>query len=320
MPKSKPKSLRAWCLVFQVCENALPSQLILPEPIYLERLFQDKLSASRYVFQYERGENSDKLHIQCHIELNEPMTGSSLREKIRFSAGIREWYHKGCLTTSPVSDLQASYQYAEKSGTRVRGPFKYPQSLYTGKDLIGSEKFPKALPWQQTIFSMVEEEPDDRTIHVVYEETGCKGKSKVTKTLGFQGKSIEIPVGQTPQQSIAAVISAPTVKIYFADFPRCSFVNNPNIWEVLEKTKVGYLTSPFRGKYGYKYMDPPHVIVFANEIPDLDLLSFDRWKLWSVDVNDQLERLNKWAVRERQQQAKREAAQRKFNERTNKFR
>lgn len=314
MPKSKSKQLRAWCLVFQICENALPSQLILPEPIYLERLFQDKLDAARYVFQYERGLNSDKMHIQCHIEFKEPIAGPVLREKIRFSAGIREWYHKGCLTTKPVSDLEASFQYAGKEETRVRGPFRYPLSFYTGGDLIGSEKFPLRLPWQQTIFDMIEEEPDDRAFHVIYEEAGCRGKSKLIKTLGHQRVSIKVPVGQTPQQGIAAVISAPIKRVYIADFPRCSNINNPNIWEVLEDIKGGYLSSPFRGKYAEMFMSPPHVLVFANQIPDLDLLSFDRWNIWTVNVNEELERLDKWAVQQRQLQAKREKEQRIFNQ------
>lgn len=314
MPKEKSKALRAWALTFQVCENALPNQLILPEPIYLERLFQDKLNAARYVFQYERGENSDKMHIQCHLELKEAVSGPTLREKIRFSAGIREWYHKGCLTTRPVSDLEASFQYAGKEDTRVRGPFKYPTSFYTGSDLLGSERYPNRFPWQQSIFEMIDQEPDDRSFHVIYEETGCRGKNKLVKTLGHTRVSIKVPVGQTPQQGIAAVISAPVKRVYIADFPRCSNINNPNIWEVLEDVKNGYLASPFRGKYADLYMDPPHVLVFANQIPDLDLLSFDRWNIWTVNANDELERLNKWAVRERQQQEKREKEQRIFNQ------
>jgi hypothetical protein len=302
MPKPKPKALRIWALTFQVCETA-KSGTTLPEQVDIERCFQDKLDAYRYVFQYERGESGSE-HIQAHLELKEPITGSALREKIRFSGGIRQYYHSGCLTTTPVHDTEASYAYACKEETLIRGPFKFPAHFYVGGDLIGSEKYPTPLPWQQQTLDWIDAPPDERTVHVIYGSAGCEGKTKLSKTLCYFKRALKVPFGLSVQQGIAAIISQPAHRVYLVDIPR-SNIDDRLVWETVEGLKNGHVVSSWRGVWREKFFDAPHVLVFCNRLPDLSHLSMDRWRLWEVSTTGSLESLDKFAVLQMQQRDKR---------------
>lgn len=303
MPKPKAKALRIWALTFQVCETAQLGTT-LPEQVDIERCFQDKLNAYRYVFQYERGEQSGSEHIQAHIELKEPITGSALREKIRFSGGIRQYYHAGCLTTTPVHDLEASYNYACKTETAVRGPYKFPAHIYVGGDLIGSPKYPTPLPWQKTVLDWIDMPPDERTVNIIYGSVGCEGKTKLTKTLCYHKKALKVPFGLSVQQGISAIISQSAQRTYLVDIPR-SHNDEKGIWETVEGLKNGHIESSWRGVWRQKFFDAPHVIVFCNRLPDLISLSFDRWAIWEIDTSGNLQSLNKYAIMEIQKRDKR---------------
>ena len=52
-------------------------------------------------------------------------------------------------------------------------------------------------------------------------------------------------------------------------------------------------------------MRRPHVVCFANEMPDLTLLSMDMWKVYSISsLTRDLEEEDKWAIRRFQTQNK----------------
>lgn len=309
MPKPRAKAYSFWALTFQLCDSAKPGTT-LPEQVDIERCFQDRLEASRYVFQYERGANTGRLHIQAHLELKQPITGSALRDKIRFSGGMRSYYHSGCLNTSPVHDVEASFAYAEKDENVVRGPYRFPTHLYVGQDLIGSANFPTPLPWQKQALDWLEHVPHEREVHVLYDEAGCNGKSKLTKTLCYHKKAIKVPFGLSVQQGIAAIISQPASRTYLVDIPR-SNIDDRLIWETVEGLKNGHLLSSWRGAWKEKFFDAPHVLVFCNKLPDLSHLSMDHWRLWKVTSAGELEPMEKYAVLKNQQRLKRVDAQEK---------
>ena len=56
---------------------------------------------------------------------------------------------------------------------------------------------------------------------------------------------------------------------------------------VLKDIKNGFIQSPTYGKIKEIMMEPPHVVVFAENEPDLDILprySRDRWKIFVVNA------------------------------------
>lgn len=137
--------------------------------------------------------------------------------------------------------------------------------------------------WQSAIVRLIQEEPDDRTIHWYWETEGNVGKSALVKKLCHEygavicsGKSADIKYSIVAYKEKNGVY--PKLVIY--DVPRTSkkYVSYTGIEEV----KGGCFMS---SKYecGQVLMNSPHVLVFANSEPEYfngdgeETVSKDRW-------------------------------------------
>ncbi|WP_445772263.1 hypothetical protein, partial [Rheinheimera sp.] len=58
-----------------------------------------------------------------------------------------------------------------------------------------------------------------------------------------------------------------------------------------EQIKKGKLYDT-RYKYQEYWIDSPQIWVFSNIEPDLSMLSLDRWRIWTINEQQQLERYN----------------------------
>lgn len=78
-----------------------------------------------------------------------------------------------------------------------------------------------------------------------------------------------------------AVDNNRTPDIVIFDIPRCNM--NHVSYQAIEKIKNGYF---FSGKYESNMcrFNPPHVICFSNEEPDLYELTEDRWRIKRLDL------------------------------------
>lgn len=137
-------------------------------------------------------------------------------------------------------------------------------------------------PWQEEIIEIINSEPDDRTIYWFWEPAGGVGKSAFTRyvcikrekeALVVGGKSADIKHGVAAFREKHGVYP----RIIFIDIPRSynkEFLN----FEAMENIKNGCFFSP---KYESNMVlgNPPHMIVFSNEEPDISKLSYDRWKI-----------------------------------------
>ena len=138
--------------------------------------------------------------------------------------------------------------------------------------------------WQSRIIEIISREPDNRTVHWFYEESGNVGKSFLCKYLYLKhdalicsGKKddvfnqVKIWLDSQDEESPPLVI---------CDIPRSGydFVN----YGVLEKLKDGLLYS---GKYegGVCALDNMHVVCFANEAPLSGQMSHDRWDIQRIN-------------------------------------
>jgi len=79
------------------------------------------------------------------------------------------------------------------------------------------------------------------------------------------------------------VCDMPTARMYLVDMPRS--LNKDRLYQFysgIETIKDGYAYDD-RYKFKEKFFDCPNIWIFSNILPDMDMLSKDRWKLWSID-------------------------------------
>lgn len=142
-------------------------------------------------------------------------------------------------------------------------------------------------PWQQEVIDLLEDKPRNRKIYWFYEHKGNVGKSYLCKWLGIKynvimasGKKADI-FNQVKCWMEANPRKHPNLII--CDIPRSSYdyVN----YTAIEELKNGQIYS---GKYegGVCRFKVPHIICFANEEPDREKVSLDRWVIRLIEEQD----------------------------------
>lgn len=234
--------------------------------------------AHRQAFQLEQG-NSGTQHQQMFVEYKNARTFKSM--KTRFPE---------CHIEKTKQDASA-IAYCTKAESRLEGP--WTRNIDTEKTEVDDKPKIKTIttfyPWQQRVLDILEEEPDDRTIHWFQDTTGNIGKTSLAKyicvnynAIQLSGKSSDIKCGVATQ-----LASKKPLHAAIFGFPRTN--ENFISYEAIEAVKDGIF---FNGKYesGMVIYNSPHVIIFANFPPETSKLSNDRWKVVCLDepkeVND----------------------------------
>ena len=195
-------------------------------------------------------------HLQGYIEFKEKMRPIGV-------FGIRE-LHWELARGSKIENII----YCSKEKIIYEFPQPYRQEI---KELYN---------WELDIMDLLKTEPDDRTINWYWENEGCKGKTtfqkyiygRFDKVVVLSGKGSDMKNGVL--EFYKATQSLP--KIILVNVPRC---NHKYIsYTGLEEIKDGFFYSP---KYeGGMICGPsPHVVVFANQPPDYEEMSKDRWNV-----------------------------------------
>jgi len=164
--------------------------------------------------------------------------------------------------------------YCSKDGNIVL-IFGFPKKVSVITDLR---------PWQRDILELVQQEPDDRTINWYYETLGGIGKSALVKLLCYKynaimcsGKSADM------KYSILKYYEEKNdyPKIVIFDVPRSSI--SYISYQGIEEVKNGCFAST-KYECSMVIMNSPHILVFANEYPNIDKLSPDRWKITDLSI------------------------------------
>ena len=58
--------------------------------------------------------------------------------------------------------------------------------------------------------------------------------------------------------------------------------------DCIEELKRGLVISSFYGKFNQLMMPRPHIILFANTMPKMKLLSMDMWKVFTINEDKEL--------------------------------
>jgi len=167
--------------------------------------------------------------------------------------------------------------YTCKEDTRVDGPWK-DSDPYMPRQI---RMYPNMLPWQQSVIDLCKVW-DPRRVHVILDTTGNIGKTTLVGYMRCNGLARKLPMVNDMKDLLRAVCDMPTSTAYLIDMPRCTNKERLfQLWSAVEEIKNGYAYDD-RYHFKEKFFDSPAVIVFTNTMPDLNLLSKDRWVIHTI--------------------------------------
>jgi len=254
--------------------------------------FFDRI-ADECVFQYEKGAQKKKEHIQGTFTL------SGARQSKTSVLKLFELTFKNVsgLTISSVYDKVAIKSYVTKEEGRTKGPF------YGGKKEMYDKQMAtcKLREWQSQLFSIItgseQEALKDRKVIWVQDSCGNTGKSWFQKWLRIGQR--QMVVRSLPVSSVDRLISAVNiinktqkVDAYTIDLTRTQGEDQSykDLFSTIEQIKNGYVVDVMYGKYNEAIFQPPLVIIFTNNKHEefTHYLSEDRWKIYTISPSGDL--------------------------------
>lgn len=236
-----------------------------------------------WVFQEERGEQSDYHHFQGRFIFKRKVRRRTLRAAILHYFEGDPGLHLSPSSAQVAKDAQAGkFDYVMKEDTRVAGPWSdetEPKPLTWDIKVLEEKK--NWYSWQtQAYYMAVTRNP--REIHVLYDPIGNHGKSSFLKYLELQGKCAYIPPFTDFQDIMQVAMAKSKLGSFWIDMPKAMHKEKlVQLWSAVETMKSGFL---FDKRYHWKQMiiGAPQVIVSTNVLPKRGLLSEDRWRVWQI--------------------------------------
>jgi len=163
---------------------------------------------------------------------------------------------------------------------------------YDGPDTIIFKDRTNWYAWQSFVYDKLYDSngeintPDNRKIVSIVNQTGNAGKSAFFKHLYCEDPlNVGRLVYGTAGQLRSAAINQGKKKIYIIDLSRTKGRADSefDLLAIIEELKSGFLSSPMYGKSNTLVMEPPHVIISSNYVMNYEMLSEDRWEVYSLN-------------------------------------
>lgn len=248
----KPPRSRSW---FFTLNNFTPTDVTF---------FTDTLNTEKYAFQHEVGESGTH-HLQGVVYFESARTFDQMKQL----HSKCHWEKTKCLKGAIGYCCDPSKRAVQKD-IWVKG-WTLPKQLKLISELR---------PWQQKVVDIVSEEPDERTIHWFWEDSGNVGKTALTKyLLNKYPRTHYFSGGKANDIAFQIIKNKWEPELCIFNFPRTS--EGAVSYNAIEQLKDGLV---FSSKYegGTKIFNSPHVIIFANWLPDVTTLSKDRWNIVNI--------------------------------------
>lgn len=233
-----------------------------------------------YVIQHERAPSGYE-HWQARIKTKMRYRYTTMVKKINKIAVSGSSKRVSITHTHNINN----YQYVTKDNTRIGEPICH-NVILKGYIPIQYRMMTTMRPFQQNIIERcsVKCPWDCRTINVVYNTIGNVGKSKLVGYMRSHKLARPIPPQKDQRDILRMVCDCPVSNAYLIDLPRAMKKDKMwGLWSAIEIIKDGYAYDD-RHKFKEKEFDVPHIWVFTNFLPEKDgqLLSDDRWKIWTI--------------------------------------
>lgn len=221
-----------------------------------------------YLFQRERGESGTP-HLQGVVRFAKSLTPIQEFAKVypRFSAIhweiCRSWDH--------------SVRYCSKTESREEGTEPYGNTRAISVPVIYG--------WQSHLVDVLLPSFSPRSVHWFHEPVGGVGKSLLVRYLCMTrnailvaGKDSDIKCGvSTYTERMGA-----GPELVIVDVPRCSagYVSYSGIEQVANGC---FFSSKYESMQ--VIIEPPIMLVFANVPPDMSKMSYDRWRIFRINID-----------------------------------
>lgn len=225
-------------------------------------------------FQWEQNGDGSK-HYQIRVALKKK------RRSLEIKAPFK-WHVK-----PTVKKNIGEWHYLDKEDTRINGPWKHTDLNPTEtKQMLLMKKW-GLYPWQQTLL----EKSSNfclRTIDMIYDPTGNCGKSLFSEYMEYNGLAEEVPPYRLMDDLFQWVHGMPTRQCYIFDMPRGMKKDKlGDFYSGIEVIKNGVAFDK-RHYPKKKRFSRPRIFVFTNTLPDFDLMSHDRWNVWTINQQKEL--------------------------------
>lgn len=169
---------------------------------------------------------------------------------------------------------------------------KFIQERITARDTLKRKSDLRELfetaslrPWQQALVDVVDETPNPRKIHWIWDASGNTGKSWMKTYLGTMKDACCLSFGK--RADLAHIFATSPKGIVVFDLTRTAAPTEgkehsmDGLYSLAEDLKNGCLTTT---KYDSKtiFFPSPHVIFFANWLPDMTKWSEDRYLIKEI--------------------------------------
>lgn len=240
-----------------------------------------KKECQEYNFQREIGEQGTP-HLQGFWHF----------KNARYFSSLKKDFPK--IHLEKVRNIEAARDYCRKSETRIG------ETIEGGKNHITDPLKGLTLKsWQQDLINLIDSDPDNRSIYWYYDNIGNCGKTTLAKHLCIRhpdeilylsGGPASCKYGITTflYNKIKGKLVRNDKKLRATIFDYTRSQDDKVSYQALEEVKNGIF---FNTKYESMQVlfDCPHVIVFANFMPEIEKLSKDRWKIININAEEILD-------------------------------
>lgn len=251
LPRSKQSAQYTyWCFTL--------NNYTIEQIEHLEQVFRHE--CKWYVFQEEVGANGTP-HLQGNLCLH-------VRQRMTQLKTIDPAIH-----WEPTKSVKASLVYCTKQETSQGRIYSHGIEVPRPLQLVT----PRG--WMLNVLDIIRQEPDHRTIHWFWDPDGGVGKTALAKYLCVKHNALMLTGKSNDMYHM--ISKYPNKRdLFVVDCPRSmqDYIN----YGAIEQIKNGLI---FSGKYEGTQLvfNSPHVIVFANEPPDRDKMSLDRWSIVQIE-------------------------------------
>lgn len=184
-----------------------------------------------------------------------------------------------------------NFDYVTKDHTRIDGPWTSQMvSLMEPIKLPIQLRHIKSLrPGQQRIIDSATNNIDFRCVNILVDFKGKHGKSTICQWIECHRLGRSIPFCNDYKDAMRMVMNLEKEwhsPLYIFDVPRG--LEKKKLFQFFSAVETIKDGTAYDDRYKFKKMifDSPVIWVFTNKIPDITLLSADRWKFWAPADDD----------------------------------